>query len=373
VVWAGGVAVSFTWPLALLGLFAVPLLVGALVLQQRRKRRNAIVVSSVSLIRAAMPKRSRWRRYLPLGLFLAALSFLTVASARPRTSVTVPISDTTIVLALDVSRSMCATDVEPNRLAAAQKAAISFVEGRAGGTRVGIVAFADSAQVLVPPTTDKVAVVAAIEGLTTTRGTAIGAATLKSLDAIAEVNPDVAKTGPVDGAPVADGAPDPAGAPKKVGDYVPDIIVLLTDGANTRGIAPLEAAQQAVDRRVRVYTIGFGTTNPTGAACTRDQLGGDALGGGGGFPPGGGGGGGGRGGRSPLVADEPTLMEVAKVTGGEYFKAENADQLKGVFEKLPSRVVLQKKEREISVIFALLGGVLAAAAVTLSLRWNRFP
>jgi Ca-activated chloride channel homolog len=367
---------SFTWPLALLGLLAVPLLVGALVLQQRRKRRNAIVVSSVSLIRAAMPKRSRWRRYLPLGLFLAAISSLSVASARPRTSVTVPISDTTIVLALDVSRSMCATDVEPNRLAAAQKAAVSFVEGRAGGTRVGIVAFADSAQVLVSPTTDKVAVVAAIEGLTTTRGTAIGAATLKSLDAIAEVNPDVAKTGSLDGsaagAPAA--PPESDGAPKKAaGDYVPDIIVLLTDGANTRGVAPLEAAQQAVDRRVRVYTIGFGTTNPTGAACTRAQLGGDALGGGGGFPPGGPGGGGGRGGRSPLVADEPTLMEVAKLTGGEYFKAENADQLKGVFEKLPSRVVLQKKEREISVLFGLLGALLAAAAVTLSLRWNRFP
>jgi Ca-activated chloride channel homolog len=353
----------------LLGLLSVPLLVAALVLQQRRKRRNAIRVSSVSLIRAAMPKRSRWRRYLPLALFLTALSSLTLATARPSTSVTVPIGNTTIALALDVSRSMCSTDVSPNRLAVAQKAARSFVEGQAGGTRIGIVAFADAAQVVVPPTTDKKALVAAIEGLTTTRGTAIGAATLKSIDAIAEVNPDVAKTDSAGAsAPAA-----PTGTPKVAsGDYVPDIVVLLTDGANTRGIAPLEAAQQAVARRVRVYTIGFGTTNPTGAACTRAQLGGDALNGGGfpgGVPPPGSG----RGGRSPLVADEPTLIEVAKITGGEYFKAENADQLKGVFEKLPSRVVLQKKQREVSVALGLLGAVLAAAAVTLSLRWNRFP
>jgi Ca-activated chloride channel homolog len=150
--------------------------------------------------------------------------------------------------------------------------------------------------------------------------------------------------------------------------------VLLTDGANTRGVAPVVAAQQAVARRVRVFTIGFGTTNPASVVCTREQLGGDGIGGdgfGGGPPPGGGGGGGGR--RNFLVADEPTLIKVAEMTGATYHKAEDADQLRDVFAKLPKQVVLQKKDREVSVAFAALGALLAIAAVGLSLRWNRSP
>ncbi len=352
---------SFAWPFGLLSLLAIPLLLGAYVLLRRRKRRHAVRVSNVALIKAAMPKRSRWRRYLPLALFMFALSSLGVGSARPSMAVTVPLSRTTVVLALDVSRSMCATDVLPNRLAVAQNAARSFVEKQAGGTRIGIVAFSGFAEVLVPPTTDRDALLAAIDGLTTARGTAIGSATMKALDAIAAVNPDVAPSGI-------------EVLPSNSGEYVPDIVVLLTDGANTRGIKPLEAAEQAVLRRVRVFTIGFGTTQPSGMVCTREQLGGDALGGNGGFGGGAGGTGGAGGGlRQALIADNDTLTKVAELTGGEFYKAENADQLTKVFEALPSRVELQTKQREISVVFALLGVMLAGAAITLSLLWNRFP
>ena len=380
---------SFTWPLALLSLLAVPTLVGAYLLQRRRKRKVAVRYSSVALIRAAMPTRSRWRRLLPMMLFLAGIAGLGVASARPQASMKVPLGRTSIILALDVSRSMCATDVEPNRMTVAQDAARTFVKSQPSGTRIGIVAFAGFAELVVPPTTRKSDLIAAIDGLTTARGTVIGAAELKALDAIAAINPDVAPVGAdvgtggtVGTVGTADGSAVPAtGAPSGPGakGYIPDIVVLLTDGANTRGIDPVEAAQQAVDRRVRIYTIGFGTTTPTQMVCTAAQLGSDAFddggfggaGGGGAFPPPASGGFGGA--SQYLVIDEPTLQEVAKMTGGAYYRAQDANQLKGVFAKLPKQVVLQSRKVEISAAFAAFGALLVGAGAVLSLRWNRTP
>jgi Ca-activated chloride channel family protein len=362
---------SFTWPLALLGLLTVPLLLGTYLWQLRRRRQRAVRFSNVALIRAALPPGTRWKRHVPVGLLLAGLAGMAVAAARPQTMTTVPLGRTSIMLALDISRSMCATDVEPNRLAVAQAAARRFVQDQPDGTRIGIVAFAGFAEVVVPPTTDTGDLVTAVDNLTTARGTVIGAATLKAIDALAEVNPDIWPSGT--DAPT--GADAPTGGTRVDGDYVPDIVVLLTDGANTRGIDPVEAAEQAVDRRVRVYTIGFGTSNPTSMMCTREQLGGEVFGG---DPFGGGGFGGGRppgdiggGGRSFLVIDEPTQTKVADMTGGAFYKAEDAEQLQRVFQELPRQVELQEREREVSVAFAAAGLLLAGLAVALSLRWNR--
>jgi Ca-activated chloride channel homolog len=362
---------SFTWPFALLGLVLVPILVGLYVLQLRRRRKNAVRFSSVSLLRLAMPKRSRWKRHLPAALLLGSLAALTFGAARPRMAISVPIGRTSIILALDVSRSMCATDVAPNRLKVAQDSARAFVAEQPAGTRIGIVAFAGSAELIVAPTTDKKSLTSAIDGLTTQRGTVIGAALLKSLDAIAEVNPDVAPIGNLGSStdPVAGSGP----TTKPAEGYVPDIVVLLTDGANTRGVDPVTAAQQAVDRRVRVYTIGFGTTQPTGIVCTREQVGGqDISQEPGGFAGGGAGGAGGRGGRF-LIIDEPTLQKVADMTGGSYYRAQDAPQLQKVFADLPRNVVLQKRKQEIAVLFVALGAMIAGLAVVLSLRWNPYP
>ncbi len=376
---------SFVWPTAFLLTLFVPLLLGLYFWQLRRKRRMAVRFSSVALLRAAMPKRSRWRRVLPMALFLAGLGGLAVATARPQTSVTVPIGRTVIILALDVSRSMCATDVPPNRISVAQAAARTFVKDQPKGTRIGIVAFAGFAELVVEPSTDKQSLLKAIDGLATSRGTAIGAAMLKSIDAIAAVNPAVRPVHSESEA-IAEAVPTsvPARAPAKAvigpkGAYASDIVVVLTDGANTQGVEPLEAAKQAIDRGVRVYTIGFGTTNPTGLVCTAQQLGGDAFssgfgGRGGGFPSGGGAFlGGGRGGnaRPFLVIDEPTLKEVAAKTGGAYYRAKDAGQLRKVFAKLPKDVVLQRKHAEISSGFAAVGALLVGTAIMLSLRWNR--
>jgi Ca-activated chloride channel family protein len=364
---------DFVWPWTLLLLLFIPLAVAVYIWILRRKRRYAVRYSSLSLIREALPKHSRWRRHLPFALFLGAVASLMLALARPEAEVVVPLNRTTIMLALDVSRSMCATDVSPNRLAVAQEAALAFVDDQVEGTQIGLVAFATLAEVVVPPTRDKNALKHGLTTLSTALGTAIGSATLKSIDAIAEINPEVELSG-------IDLSSERANA--EAGDeesYQPDIIVLLTDGANTRGADPLDAAHQATERGIRVYTIGFGTQEPGRTVCSREQLGGDAfsrgMGRGGGFGGGFGGGsrfGGGGGYPSYLLLDEPTLQAVAETTGGEYFRAESADQLLEVFLNLPAQIVLQKETTEVSVLFSALGAILAAVAVGLSLWWHRF-
>ncbi len=376
---------NLLWPWLSLFLLLVPLLIAAYVWMLRRKRRSAVRYSSLSLIRAALPKRATWRRHAPFALFALALTSLITAAARPVAEVQVPLSRASIILAIDVSRSMCATDVAPNRLTVAQEAALAFINDQADGTQIGIVAFTGFAEIVVPPTNDKRELRDAVSGFTTALGTAIGSAILKSVDAIAERNEEIAPSGvnlraAEEGeatTPLADLVVDEAG-------YLPDIIVVLTDGANSQGPLPLAAAQQAADRRVRVYTVGFGTENPGEMVCTREQLGSDPFGRGGGFGGGFGGGmgggfggnfgGGGMGGfRRFLVLDEPTLRGVAELTGGEYYQAENAEQLLDVFLNLPTNVELQTETREISVLFSALGALLATLAVGLSLRWNRWP
>lgn len=361
---------TFEWPLALFLTLTVPLVLGVYLLAMRRRRKQAVSYSSVALLRSVLPRRSRWRRHLPLATLLASLGMLGVASARPQMVQNVPTARTSIILALDVSRSMCATDVDPNRITAAQRAARDFVTDLPSGTRLGLVVFSGYAQLAVPPTTDREVLTAAIDALTTGRGTAIGAAMLKSLDAIAEINSEVKPVGDVAGTGLPGSAPPPAQKPGTAG-YVSDIIVLLTDGANTRGITPLDAVPYAVDRRVRIYTIGFGTTRPTALSCTVQQLNGDTQRfGGGGF---GGGGFGGGGGRSPLLADDDTLRRVAEGTGGTAYKAEDAGQLRKVFTELPKDVTIQKRPREVTAPFVALGALLAAVAIGASIRWSAYP
>jgi Ca-activated chloride channel homolog len=367
---------NFAWPYLLLLLLLIPMLIALYIWILRRKRKYVVRYSSLSLIREALPKHARWRQHLPFALFLVSAASLIIALARPRATVELPLSRTTIILAIDVSRSMCATDVEPNRLSVAQEAALAFIEEQADDTRIGIVAFAGFAEIVVPPTNDKDVLKQAIENFTTSIGTAIGSATLRSIDAISEINDAVAQSG-VDWSSKSDESPS------EVGFYEPDIIVVLTDGANSRGPLPLDAAQQAADRLVRVYTIGFGSTEPEQMICTPQQLGSDSFSGsfgGGGFDGGGfrdennGGGSGGFGGfRRFLLLDEPTLQGMAELTGGTYYRAEDAEQLYDVFVNLPNEIVLQKEMREISVFFAMSGAFFIICAIAFSLAWRRFP
>jgi Ca-activated chloride channel homolog len=342
---------SFSWPWALLSLLIIPIVAGVVWLLRRRRRRAAVRVTSIALVRAALPPRTRWTRLIPTLLLLLGLATLGVGAARPQATVPVPSNSTTIMLAMDVSGSMCSTDVEPNRLTVAQQAAISFIESQDGQTKIGLVAFAGVAGLQVPPTTDKDALIEAINNFTTARGTAIGSAILTSIDGIAAINPTVAPTG-VD-----------AESAQRSG-YATDVIVVLTDGANTQGVEPATAAEVAAVRGLRVFTIGFGTTTPSPMACTGKQAGNWAGGGlGGGF--------GGRGGRSPRIIDEDNLQAIAEITGGQYYKAESADQLQEALGDLPSQVAVVKKHVDIASWFAGAGGLLVAVALGLSLWWNR--
>ena len=356
---------SFQWPLALLGLLVVPALAGAYVWQLRRRRRRTVRYSSVALIRAAAPRRSAWRRHVPVALVLAALAALGLAAGRPQVAMDVPESRSALIVALDVSGSMCATDVVPNRLTAAQTAVRDFVKAQDSHTSVGLVLFAGFAQVAVAPTTDREPLLHALDGLTTGRGTTIGAAILKSVDAISEINPEVAPSDPGVASGAGPAAPPPP--PRAPGTYAPEIVVLLTDGANTRGIEPADAAAVAAQRGVRVYPIGFGTRNPTSMVCTAAQLGGRGNEYGGGFA------GGIRGGRNFLVADEATLRQVADVTGGQYFAAADADRLQRVLADLPRTVATQHRQVELSVGLAGLAVVLLLSSLWAAARWTAFP
>jgi len=345
------------WPEALLALLVVPLLLGLLRLLRRRRRRTAVRVTSIALVRAALPRRTHWVRLLPSLLLLLGLAALGTAVARPQARVPVASDSTTVMLAMDVSGSMCSTDVDPNRITVAQQAAKKFVEAEGGDVKIGLVAFAGVAGLQVPPTTDTDALTTAIDGLSTARGTAIGSAILTSVDGIAAVDPTVAPSG-VD-----------AETAHREG-FAPDVVVVLTDGANTQGPEPATAAETAAVRGVRVFTIGFGTTTPTRMACTGQQAGGWAGGGYGG----GGGFGRERAGRSPLVIlviDEGALKQVATTTGGQYYRAQNADQLAEALGDLPSHVTVVRRDVDIASWFAGAGGLLVALALGLSLWWDR--
>ncbi|MEV4802374.1 VWA domain-containing protein [Nonomuraea sp. NPDC049421] len=346
---------TFSWPWALLFALVIPLIFAVRWWALRRRRRAAVRVTSIALVRTAVPGRTRWIRKIPPALFVAGLALLAVGAARPQAEVPVAQRSATILLALDTSMSMCSTDVEPNRMTAAQKAAAEFIESQRGGPRIGLVTFAGTAGLLVPPTDDTDALIKAMDDLTTARGTAIGQAMLTSIDAIAEVDPSVAPTG----------ATPPAGDAGDAG-YAAAAIVVLTDGANTQGVDPQTAAQEAALRHVRVFPIGFGTTTPSPMVCENSQFDGRGFGSWGGW---------GRGGfdrgRNVRMIDEPALKQIAETTGGSYHRAENADELETALDSLPGAFTVVREKVDTAAGFAAGGALLIGAALALSLWWNR--
>jgi Ca-activated chloride channel family protein len=347
------------WPGFLLLLGLIPLAAAVYIWVLRRRRRFAVRYSSLLLVREAQPHRSSLRRHLPMALFLLGLACLVIALSRPVATMIVPAGQTSVILAMDVSRSMCSTDISPNRLEAAKDAARSYIERQAAGMQIGIVAFAGFAELIQMPTSDQEVLEDAVSGLTTGRRTAIGSAILKSLDTIAEFNGNI---------PPSSSGPGSGEQPQPLpeGTYLPDIIVLLTDGASNSGPLPVDAAQQAADRGIRIYTIGFGTASGGMMDCG-DGFWGGGFGGGSGF------GGDPFGGGFRRGIDEPTLKQVAAMTGGEYYSAESADELQKVFRELPTYLITKTETTEISILFTAAGALLAALAIALSLLWHPLP
>ncbi len=339
---------TFFWPQLLWLLLAVPLLVLVYVLLLRRKRQTALRYASLSLVKEAMGGRG-WRRHVPPVLFLMALTAMLLAAARPFAVIVLPNSQQTIILAMDVSGSMRATDVEPNRLVASQNAAKAFLAELPRHIKVGIVAFAGTAQVVQQPTLNREDLAAAIDRFQLQRATAIGSAIVVSL---AEIFPDEG----IDLADILYGqspqrgrsldqstAERPPHQPVPPGSYGSAAIILLTDGQRTTGVDTLQAAQMAAERGVKIYTVGVGTVE------------GETIG----F----------EGWSMRVRLDEETLKEVALRTHGEYFYAGTADNLRQVYQALGSSLTLEKKETEISGLLALLGALLALMSAGLSLWW----
>ncbi len=351
---------QFIWPSALLLLLIVPVLLGAYVWAQRRRQRFALRYSSIWLVKDALGRGPGIRRHIPPLVFLLGLAVMFVAFARPYTVATLPSLESTVILTIDVSRSMLAEDLKPNRIEAAKAAARQFVERQTPNTQIGIVSFSGNAALNQVPTTDKDAAIAAINRLTTQRATAIGSGILMSLDAIAEATgadlPPLAVTTPFSRTP-SFSLPTPTPLPKGV--YAPAIIILLTDGQNTTGPSPSDAAQIAANRGVRVYTVGVGTAQ------------GATLGGGGGFG-GGGFGGGGFGFRTEL--DETTLRKISKMTDAKYYHASDEKDLQAIYEGIDKQLVFKPQPIEMTAGFTAVAAVFLLIGGVLSLLWfNRLP
>jgi len=343
--------VSFLWPEALWTLFLLPLVAAAYWWILARKRKAAVRYANLGLVKEAMGAGARWRRHLPPALFFLAIAALLVAMARPAATVTLPTQKQTIIMALDASGSMRAKDVEPSRLVAMQNAAKQFVADAAPKTKIGVVTFAATATLVQPPTDDREAIVQAIDRIQLQRATATGSGLIVSLATIfpeagfdvstALFGRDAPRNAPLEKKNAAD--PKKDAKPVEPGSYSNAVIILLTDGQRTTGPDPIEVAKLAADRGVRVYTVGFGTTN------------GEIIG----F----------EGWSFRVRLDEETLKTVALMTRGEYFYAGTANDLKKVYETLNARLSLEKRETEVTALFAAAGALLTLAAGLLSLLW----
>jgi Ca-activated chloride channel homolog len=341
---------SFLWPDMLWLLTAVPALIVAYGFLLRRKKRTALRYANLSLVREAMGAGGRFRRHFPPLLFLLALILLILAVARPSAVVTLPTHQRTVILAMDTSGSMRATDVEPSRIGAAQAAAKSFVTDQPRGTRIGVVTFAGTAAVAQAPTDNREELIAAIDRFQLQRATAIGSGILMSLKAIfPDVEFDLRSWNPrrdaLAGAPLDQTAkPEkPPFKPVPPGSYTSAVIVLLTDGQSNVGPDPIEAARMAAERGVRIYTVGFGTAE---GEIIRFE-----------------------GWSMRVRLDEQTLTQIAELTQGEYYYAGSAATLKKVYETLSSRLVFETRETEITVFFSAAAAVLALMASLLSVWW----
>ena len=344
---------SFLWPQYFALLLLVPLLPALYVWLLRRRNTHALRYSSLAVVREAAG--GAWRRHVPAALLWLACSVLLFAALRPVATLTLPWARSIVMLAIDVSLSMRVTDVKPTRMVAAQEAAKGFVRDLPREIEVGLVTFAGSAQVAQRATADHAAVISAVDAIQMQYGTAIGSAIVVSLSELfPEHGLDVGTLtfGARPAARGRDEKPRPADkskppavpfTPVAPGSYESAAIVLLSDGRRTTGVDTLEAAKMAADRGVRIYVVGLGTVD--GATPSDEYM------------------------SIYMRLDEPTLREVARMTGGEYHHAGTAEDLRGVYQQLGSRLQVQSREIELTPLLALLGALIVMLAGGLSMAW----
>ncbi len=334
---------SFIWPIMLVLLLLIPLFVVLYSRQQRRRKRLLAAYGTLGLAQSGGQAIGR-RRHLPPLLFLLALTTLIIAVARPQMELSLPRVEGTVILAFDVSGSMAADDLQPTRMEAAKAAARDFVANQPRSVLIGVVAFSESGFSVQPPTNDQAEIIAAIDRLAPTRGTSLGNGILMALNALSIKNE-----------PVADEiysnlqlTPTPTPTPLPKGTYTSGAIVLLTDGENTAPPDPLESAQTAIDRGVRIYPIGLGSVGGTLLKVNGFTV------------------------RTYL--DEETLQNIAQLTDGTYYHAANEDELKSVYDQVGSQLVVKPEQTEITALLAGVSVLLLLVGGALSLLWfSRLP
>lgn len=334
------------WPDMLWSLLAIPLLLLLYLWLLRRRRKSTVRFASVALVKQAMGKGPGWRRHVPPLLLLVALTVLLLAAARPTARIKLPMQQQTVILAMDVSGSMRATDVQPNRLIASQEAAKAFIAELPRQVRVGVVSFAGTAAVVQAPTVSRDDVVAAIDRFQLQRATAIGSGLVLSLATLfPEEGIDLSQITGQRAMPAAPGEKKEKKpfTPVEPGSYTSAAVILLTDGQRTTGPDPLEAAKMAAERGVKVFTVGIGTKA------------GETIG----F----------EGWSMRVRLDEETLKAIANITRANYFYAGTAEDLKQVYQGLSSRLVVESKETEVTALFAAAGALLTLLAAGLSVWW----
>ena len=328
---------SFIWPWVLVSLLALPVCVYLYMRLQRKRDIDAVRLGTMGVVREGGDAPAGRRRHVPPIVFLVGIALLAAASARPQITLPLPRMEGTVILAVDVSSSMAADDVEPTRLDAAKLTAKAVVERRPASARIGVVAFGEGGLVVQPPTDDKDALDATIDRLEPYSGTSLGQGVLTALNLIVPEGP-----GPSSPEPASEADMEPRSA------FAPAVIVLLTDGENTNSPDPLEVAQTAIDRGVRVHTVGLGTLE--GATIEVD-------------------------GYSLFTQlNEPVLQEIALLTEGAYFAVEDTADVPAVYEELETEFVVDSREVEVTSALGGVGALLLLAGGALSLVWfGRVP
>lgn len=339
----------------------VPVLLAAYVLVLRYRTKAALRYASLGLVKQAQGPGNRVRRHIPPALFLLGVTFLIAALARPAALVTLPSQRETIVLSMDISGSMRASDVSPKRITAAQAAARDFISEQPPGARIGLVAFSTSAMEMQAPTLNREDLLAAVDRLEPQRFTAVGSGILVALKSIfpdADIDVgglrrdldrnrgDTGRQGRnLGGAPLGQAPKSEPETPPPVqpGSYKNAIVILMSDGSTNAGADPIEAARIAANRGVRVFTVGFGTES--GGVVEFE-------------------------GRTMQVRlDEDTLKQVADITRGTYFRASSGADLKQIYKTLTTKLVMETQKTEVTALFAGVAVVLTAVAALLSMLW----
>lgn len=330
----------------LLFLIVIPLFLLLYLGLQRRRRRFLASYGSLGMVQGAMGRGLGLRRHIPPALFLAGLTILVIALARPQAVVSLPRVEGTVILAFDVSGSMAADDLQPTRMEAAKAAAVEFVKRQPSTVQIGVVAFSDGGFAVQPPTNDQEKILASINRLVPQRGTSVGRGILASLETIAAGKGEITQGEELNS--TGDPSPAPTPTPVPEGSYTSAVIVLLTDGENNASPDPLAAALTAADRGVRIYTVGIGS-----AAGTILEVNGFTV---------------------HTQLDEAALQQIAQLTDGAYFNAQNEEDLRKIYDDLTPQLVIKPEKMEVTSILAGASILILLIGGTFSLLWfSRLP